>query len=99
MKVHYLSGEPEAALKCTDRLIELDFGNARAYAVRAEVLGALGRRAEGVEAALKALEFNPTLIPVRQWLVEAYGALGRTQEQQEQESIIRRMKDARPPAR
>lgn len=99
MKVHYLSGEPQEALKCTDRLLELDPGHARAHAVRAEVLGALGRPSEGVEAALKALEFNPTLVPVRQWLAEAYRALGRTREQHEQEAIIERMKEARPPSR
>ena len=97
LKIHYLSESWEIALVYADRLIELDSGNARAHAMRADILGHLGKRSEGIEAARRALQFNPTLTPVRQWLVEAYRKSGRALEQREQEQIILRMKNARPP--
>ncbi|MGH7202734.1 MAG: tetratricopeptide repeat protein, partial [Planctomycetaceae bacterium] len=97
LKVHYFSSEWEQALACADRLIEINPGDARVHAMRADILKALGRRNEGIESAQRALAFNPTLVPVREWLVEVYRQTGRDEERREQEQILRRMRDARPP--
>jgi tetratricopeptide (TPR) repeat protein len=99
LKIHYLSSEWERALDCADRLIELDPGHARAHAMRADTLQALGRLDEGIAAAERALEFNPTLMPVREWLVNAQREAGRPAEADEQEETLLRMRGARPPAR
>lgn len=97
LRVHFLSGEWAEGLKCTDRLIEIDPGNAQVLGLRADLLGRLGRRDEGIETAREALEFNPTLIPLRQWLANAYREAGRADEEAEQIEIVRRMNEARRP--
>lgn len=97
MKIHYFESEWAQALQCANRLLELDPGNARVHALCADALKALGRIDEGIAAAERALKFNPTLIPVRRWLVEAYRQVGRDEQRLKQERIIRRMENARPP--
>jgi hypothetical protein len=97
LDVYYLASDRKQALECADRLLEIDPGDARAHALRADILAALGRSSEGIEAARQSLRYNPTLVPVRQWLVRALRDAGRDVEQREQEQIIRRMQQARPP--
>jgi tetratricopeptide (TPR) repeat protein len=96
LKIDYLSGHWDQALVSADRLLEIDPGNARVHAMRADSLGELGRGPEAIEAAERSLEFNPSLVPVRQWLANAYRLAGRTEDQQRQEDILRRMRDAPP---
>ena len=86
------AGRLEDALQCADQLLAIDPGHARVHAVRANVLLALGRKAEAVTAAERALEFDPTLIDVRLGLARAYGELGQVQQQQEQERILSRLR-------
>lgn len=93
----YFATDREKALACADRLVEIDPWDARTHALRADLLGALGKEAEGIAAAERAIELDPTLVPVRRWLADAYGKAGRTDEQREQERIVERMGSARPP--
>ena len=97
LDIDYLASRRRDALDCADRLIEIDAGDARVHAIRADILATLGRQPEGIEAARRALQLNPTLVPVRQWLINALREAGRGDEQREQELILRRMKDAAPP--
>ncbi|HEX6986002.1 MAG TPA: cytochrome c3 family protein [Planctomycetaceae bacterium] len=99
LDIYYGAAEREKALECADRLIEIDSYDARTHAIRADLLTSLGRASEGIASAERALELNPTLIPVREWLADAYRAVGRIEEQREQEEIVRRMRSARVPAR
>jgi predicted Zn-dependent protease len=80
-------------------LLEIDPGDARVHAIRADLLARMGRPAEAIEAAGRALEFNPTLLTVREWLAGVLQKAGRGEQQREQEQIMRRMKTARPPQR
>lgn len=98
LDIYYSSADWRNALECSERLIEIDPYDAKVYALRADILISLGRTSEGIESAERALELNPTLIPVREWLAAAYRDAGRPAEQREQEEILRRMRDARPPA-
>lgn len=97
LNLYYPLTDWERSLDCADRLLALDPGYARVHALRADILRKLGREAEAIEAARRALDFNPTLVEVREWLVEACRATGREAEQRMQEEILTRMKDAHPP--
>jgi hypothetical protein len=93
----YFATDRAKALACADRLIEIDPWDARTHALRAELLASLGRDADGIAAAERAIELDPTLVPVRRWLADAYRKAGRADQQREQEWIIERMQTARPP--
>ncbi len=95
--LYYLASDHQNCLTCLDRLLELELGSAKLYALRADVLAAVGRRNEGIDAAMQALALNPTLVPVREWLVRACRAAGREQDGREQEQILIRMRGARVP--
>lgn len=97
LDLYYLAAEKEKALKCADRLIEIDPSDARVYSLRADILATMGQKAEGIAEARHALELNPTLLPVRQWLIEALREAGQRDEQRDEEHILRRMQEARPP--
>jgi hypothetical protein len=91
LKICYLSQDFDRALGHADRLIALDPGNWRAHSLRADVLMALGRDAEGIASAEQALELNPSLTAVREWLVRAYRDSGQTERQHQQEEVLSRM--------
>lgn len=96
LDVYYLASKLEQALECADRLVKIDPADARAQSLRADILASLGRRSEGIAAARRALELNPTLLLVRQWLAGALREAGKMDESREEEQIIRRMQGARP---
>lgn len=56
------------SLEYVDRCIEIDPGHPGYHAIRADVLMNSGRQKEGITAAEKSLELDPTRIPVRAWL-------------------------------
>jgi hypothetical protein len=99
LDIYYLTAQRDQALACSDRLIALDPGDARVYALRADLLSTLGRESEGIAAARRALELDPTLVSVREWLAEACRKAGRVDEQREQKRFVERMQGARPPRR
>lgn len=97
LNIYYPLTDWKRSLECADRLLELDPGYSKVHALRADILRKLGRDEDAIDAARRALEFNPTLVAVREWLVEAYRATGRADDQRQQEEILKRMQDARPP--
>lgn len=52
----------------------------------AQLLWSAGRPDEALEAALKGLDFDPPLLPLRKWLAESYRQLGRTADADREES-------------
>jgi tetratricopeptide (TPR) repeat protein len=99
LDLYYLASQRNQALACAERLLAIDPGDARVHAIRADLLSALGRDTDAIDAAREALQLNPTLVPVREWLVEACRRAGRDEKQHEHERILERMKSARPPRR
>jgi hypothetical protein len=97
LEVYYLASEHEAALRCADRLIEIDPGHAKAHAIRADLLRASGRLEEGIAAARKALELNPTLEPVRKWLAESLERSGDKEGGRRELEILDRMSHPQVP--
>ena len=98
VEIYYQFKDWNNAIDCADQLIKLNPQLAMPHVLRSDSLKLTGRLAEGINDAVRALELDPTLIPVREWLVNAYRDIGNEAEQKRHESIMLRMKDARPPA-
>jgi hypothetical protein len=94
---YYLARDWDRALECADQSLAIDSGSAKVHALRADILAQLGRDEEALASARRALEFNPTLLPVREWLVNACRRSGRDAEADEQAVIINRMQTPRLP--
>jgi hypothetical protein len=92
LTLNYLESRREPALQCADRMIELDPGEARFHSLRADILWQIGRTNEGIAAANLALKLNPTLIPVREWLVDALRKADRVKEHDEARRMLEKMK-------
>ena len=82
------------ALTHFDRALEINPHASIYHGRRAYVLGHLGRREEGAAAAERALELDPTLTQVREWLIDVYGRLGKTELRDEQRRLLERTKQA-----
>ncbi len=86
----------EQAATYLDRLLPLNPWDANLHGRKAHILGQAGQLRRACISAEKALELDPTLIQVRQWLVEAYDRLGEEQKKQAQLDILRRMREVQP---
>ncbi len=85
------------SLEYVDRCIENDAGHPGYHAIRADVLMNSGRLKEGITAAEKSLELDPTRIPVRAWLANAYEKDSRKAQADAMREIVRRMQTAKVP--
>lgn len=94
LTLYYLKSQWKLALPCADRMIQIDPGDARYHAMRADILGQLGQLDEGVISAQRAIALNPTLIPVRQWLVNALKRLDRLADATAAQILLDRMQTA-----
>jgi hypothetical protein len=92
LNLDYQAAHWEAALGSADRLLAVDPDHARALSVRADILMQLDRPEEAIESAERALERNPTLTPVRQWLQSAYQQAGQEDAAREQGEILERIR-------
>lgn len=81
----------EEAAAYLDRLLELTPNDPNLHGRKAHILGQLGQLRRACLSAERALELDPTLMQVRQWLVEAYDQLGESEKKQAQLDIIRRI--------
>lgn len=97
LTIEYEAAQFEQALEYADRLLKFDPGAAGVLAVRADILLNLDRHDEAIESAELALVQNPTLKPVRMWLITQLGLAGREDEQKKHESILKRMESASLP--
>ena len=85
------------SLEFVDRCIEIDPGHPGYHAIRADALMNSGRLKEGITAAEKSLELDPTRIAVRAWLANAYEKDGRKADADAMREIVRRMQTAKVP--
>jgi serine/threonine-protein kinase len=73
-------GEGQEALGLADRFIAIDPLNASPYRHKAEVLIALRRYADAVQAGRKALQIQPNDAVARHWIGDSLLLMGRYQE-------------------
>jgi predicted CXXCH cytochrome family protein len=99
LDIFYESSDWENALQCANRLIEINPREFKGYALKADALSFMGKTSEGITAAQKALELNPSLISVRRWLAAAYLSSGREPEARAEEIMIHRIENARSPSK
>jgi hypothetical protein len=93
-------GNLAEALRLVDRLLVVNPWIAGVHARRAVLLGGLGRWKEGIAAAEAALGLDPTLVPMRRWLVTACRRAGFPDRAEKEQSIEARLEKAlRDPGR
>ena len=93
LTIRYLAAEWELALKLSERLLEINPEDARVQSLRSDILANLGRDREAIEAAKSALEFNPTLVPVRDYLIRLYERTGDAAAASRHREILAELRD------
>ncbi len=68
LTLYYVSSDWNRALECANQILTFDKQNARIYALRADSLAHLGQFRDAIASAETALQLDPTMTPVRQWL-------------------------------
>jgi hypothetical protein len=97
LDIHYLSGNWQKAAELAEHAIRLDPSNPGFHAIKADALIHLGKLDEAIQAGEKALELNPSLTDVRQWLVDAYRTAGDTAKHQSAAETLERVRSAKIP--
>ncbi|MFO0871457.1 MAG: tetratricopeptide repeat protein [Pirellulales bacterium] len=83
-----------SSLQYLDRALRLDPSSSILNGRRTYVLGQMGQYEEGISAAQRALDADPTLTQVRQWLADTHARLGNNKDSQTHRSIADRMQAA-----
>lgn len=76
LTIYYLAGQWQQALAISEQLLAIDPEAVRVHALRADIFDQLGDSEAAVQSAETALQLNPKLNPVRQWLISKYQSLG-----------------------
>jgi len=99
LNLSYQASEFEIALDYANQILKTDPGSSRVLTLKADILANLGRRNEAIRVGEEALRLNPSLEPLRVWLIVQLEQAGRKSEQQEHEQILQRMQTPTlPPA-
>lgn len=85
-------GRTSDALELLEQFHRFNPWTAESYGRVARLQWQAGDPDAALAAAQRALELNPTLIPLRQWLVRAYRELNREADADAEEAFIERMR-------
>jgi hypothetical protein len=96
LTIYYLAGDWQKTLATSDQLLGIDPQNARAFAVRADALAQLKQFDTAVESAESGLRYNPSLQPLRDWLIRIYEVGGFEEKAAVHRKIYDRLKTAKP---
>ena len=97
LDIFYQQGQWEKSLEYVDRCIEIDPGHPGYHAIRADILKNSGKLQEGILEAEQSVGLDPTILPVRNWLANAYEDDGRAADAQAMRETVLRMQTARVP--
>lgn len=81
----------DGALTYLDDLIAANPTRADLYGRRAHILGQLGRFDEGIEAAKRSLDMDPSLAQVHGWLAEVYASRGEDKLSEKHRTMLYRL--------
>jgi predicted CXXCH cytochrome family protein len=87
------SGDYQASLDYSNRLIDLEPWRARDYERRSAVLAHFGRLREAIADAEKAVELEPLDKKARRWLKDLYRQVGNFAAGSKQDEILKRIAD------
>jgi hypothetical protein len=80
--------DPVRSMQLSDRLLKLNPNMALGWGRRAYLLGLLNRTEEAISAGEKALELDPRLTQVHEWLAERYAEQGSLEKSLEHRQIL-----------
>ena len=78
------------------RYLDVNPWHGSIYGRLAGVLGVLGEWREGIAAAERGLQLNPTLVPLHDWLAHAYRQVGERAESDRHKKMFERMQRRLP---
>jgi tetratricopeptide (TPR) repeat protein len=88
LTIYYLTSQWQRALELSDQLLQHDPQSVRLHALRADIYDQLGETTSALQSAEAALEMNPKLTPVRQWLIGKYELLGNQEKVSEHQTVL-----------
>ncbi len=98
LNVYYSTAEWRKAWDVSNELLEIDPLNPRVHALRADIFLNFDDFENATSSAEKALELDPTLVSVRQWLAQLYERAGQSEKAREHVRFLERMQTATVPA-
>lgn len=94
LTIYYLAAQWDTALEFSQEMLDIDPENARVHSLRADIFANLGQPEKAIEAAEVALRLNPTLVPVRQYLIGLYQRSGASEEAERHQQFLQRMQSS-----
>ncbi len=92
--LYHEAGKLRLARSAYEQLLKVNPTRSRHYGRYTHVLGQLDEVREGIEAAKRALELNPSLVQTHQWLVDAYTKRGNLEAARMHEQIVNLFKQS-----
>jgi tetratricopeptide (TPR) repeat protein len=92
LNLTYQNSDFEIALDYANQILKIDPQSSRVLTLKADILANLGRRAEAIRVGEQALQLNPSLEPLRVWLIVQLEQAGRNLKQKEHEQILHRLR-------
>ncbi|TXT17097.1 MAG: hypothetical protein FD138_4633 [Planctomycetota bacterium] len=86
----------QPAREILERYIEVNPWHGHMHGRLAGVLGSLGDWNKSVSVAEHALELNPTLTPLHNWLARAYQQLGKPDESERHRQLFHKIEKQLP---
>ncbi len=87
-------GKLRLARSAYEELLRVNPTRSRYYGRYTHVLGQLGETREGIKAAKKALQLNPSLVQTHQWLMDAYNQNNDAEAARMHRDIVRKFKES-----
>lgn len=96
LEVACMQADWAICVQAASKLIQIDPTNVRAHAYRGDASARLGKIAEGIQDLEVAVKLNPGEPMFRQWLIEKYTQLGKSDEALQHAELLRRIQTAKP---
>ncbi len=92
LTIYYLTSQWTSALQLSEQMLQIEPDSPRVHSLRADIFANLGQPEKAIDAAEVALRLDPTLVPVRQYLIGLYQRLGATEDATRHQHFLQRMR-------